>query len=1064
MSERYALIVDADDAFRARLEAILTPAGYEILVATDEAEMLDLFTRHKPSAVFIAVDLPDKAGFVLFSKIKKLRRVAPVFLATATVSRADLKLHEKLKVHAEAYWDKREVADEEIVETLVAKIGFEAEPTETRYDAPHAPAENVSAMGSSPRETAPDEESESRADAHEISSNHGAPRHEPEPWLSELLDPETASVLAEIDEEGLEALLPARPASSDPDGAPSPELVAELEEEIARVREELEQARRDARSSPFSAEFASLRESASKNDKVVRSLKATLSRREGQIAIVKKKLIELARRVLEGQRLHETASEKHAELKAAFEALRGRFDRLQKDSEEQQKGFERDRSLLKESLAAERAALSENRRAHEAELAELRSTFEEAFREEEVRRAEKARELEARHDEDRAKLAEELKAKYADRARELQDSHAAAQQSLRDQHRIELETLHRQHREASEKNALEARETLRQQSEQSAALLQRANQHRLSELERAENKRRAELDEAKKQHEGELDELRRAHQAELDRLQQENATTRNAAENVHAEYTAKLADLVTSLEEERNRHQETRERYEREVAEAQTTHAKSLEQAEQDQFSALATMSRKFREERSRLIDNERNRAEERVEQLQREHKEAIDGLVARHAEELALLRTSHHNELERRASDQEQQVRRGIEAVRTELKEQSDRAARAHADELAELRQEHENETAALRAAHMEALAERDRETQAALRDAVEKAKVDQAERLSQAKKVAAAAEASIRKEYESEIAALEQAHRDAIAKRDRDASETLRNVSTERDEAKALAEKLKVELAELQSRLRDELTAADEKHLSELLALKKETRQQLSQLEDEKEFLASSVEKLKRQSHSELTKTLDGLAHEKKLHQATKDRYERRIAELKANHSDAVKSLESDWMQTLHGLEQSLVGRTGDQTAKVEAEWKDKLAREQEKHEQAVKALTNDFTMEIATLRRQLDRTRAMEDSYQAGAQEITSLKAKIDALTEEVTEVRMALAEREHELELSQKKLSETTGSIESLKAVIEDFSRSVKGFDQERQESDETIDSLKAVIDDFYRSLHGSEPKN
>ena len=45
--------------------------------------------------VVLAVDLPKTEGFLLFSKVKRAKRNVPVVITTSTVSKADLKMHEK---------------------------------------------------------------------------------------------------------------------------------------------------------------------------------------------------------------------------------------------------------------------------------------------------------------------------------------------------------------------------------------------------------------------------------------------------------------------------------------------------------------------------------------------------------------------------------------------------------------------------------------------------------------------------------------------------------------------------------------------------------------------------------------------------------------------------------------------------------------------------------------------------------------------------------------------------------------------------------------------------------
>ena len=123
MSDSYVLIVDEDDAFRERVSRLLPSRGVR-LVFTDEndsdGDTLSLLDRHRPKVVFISVELPDKEGFSLFTKVKKAERNVAVVLATSTVSKADMKLHAKLRLHAEAYLDKRELTDEQLVEILEA--------------------------------------------------------------------------------------------------------------------------------------------------------------------------------------------------------------------------------------------------------------------------------------------------------------------------------------------------------------------------------------------------------------------------------------------------------------------------------------------------------------------------------------------------------------------------------------------------------------------------------------------------------------------------------------------------------------------------------------------------------------------------------------------------------------------------------------------------------------------------------------------------------------------------------------------------------------------------------
>ncbi|HXV62728.1 MAG TPA: response regulator, partial [Vicinamibacteria bacterium] len=202
MSERHILVIDNDENFGRRLTAIVEPEGYRLVRVRAGDEALDHLARLSPEAVFIAVDLPSKEGFAWFSKVKKLRRMVPVFLTTSTVPRADLKLHEKLKVHADAYWDKRDVTDHEIRTVLANKIDL---PVNERLEA--------------------------QAPARQAEFPQGGLT---EPWLAELLDPETASILEEIDEYGTLGAVSTPPEP--PQEHPSPARLAELEDTVRQLR------------------------------------------------------------------------------------------------------------------------------------------------------------------------------------------------------------------------------------------------------------------------------------------------------------------------------------------------------------------------------------------------------------------------------------------------------------------------------------------------------------------------------------------------------------------------------------------------------------------------------------------------------------------------------------------------------------------------------------------------------------------------------------------------------------------------------------------------------------
>ena len=946
VSHRMVLVIDGDAAFRDRLATLLAPFGVRVEAVEGEDAILEAVARRAPEAVFIAVDLPEKEGYGLFSRIKQARRRVPVVLVTSSISASDLKLHEKLKVHAEAYLDKRTATDEEIRNAIESGLGI-------------APSDEAS----SPREEP----------AVEIVASE---KETIEPWLAELLDPETAAILAEIHEDA--SLSEASRRRTAP-GDVSPERMVELEEELELLREELDHARRDARSSPFSSEFLVLREEASAKDKRSRALQEALGRRDSQFGVVKARLTELARLLLEARKEADGSREQASDLKSELEAAQGKLQRLFDEVEQHERKLDDDAKGLRHELLELQARHTETRRKHDAEVASLKSAHAKAA---EVRESEHQSEIEAlekKLKEQKSQLADELKSKYGEKLKELQASHGRALASLREEKEGEAQSIHDSYREAAIRAAEEAKEVLRQAAEKSAAALEGANLQRLAELARAEETRKADLSETDQRRRDELQALEQKHRSEKEALAKQAQAAQARIERISTEFGAKVQDVVKGLEEERARHQETRERYEQELESLQTAHSKHVEKAEEDQFSALAGLSRKFREDRTRFMEIERLKWEDTARILHLDHARALEGLEQQFRDEAAALAASYEAALRQRDAETEQTRKAEIEKARAQIQEGFEKTLKGHADELARLRQDQEKEVSSLRATHMEALQKRDRESQQALRDAVETARADASQRADRAREEAAEALAGQRREHEEEITAFETAHLATVAKLDQEAREDLRRAEEERDEAREGAVALRAQLAELEARERSNATVADERHKSELREAAKEFKARIQKLEEEKQFLSASVEKLKRQSSTELTRSLDSLAHEKTLHQGSKDRYERRLAELSLRHIEGIKEIEKDWLQKFELLERSFNEKSEKAVAGLERDWRARIESERFGHEEAKAALTRHFEMELATVRQQFERTRGIEESYQAAARDLTAIKRK-------------------------------------------------------------------------------------
>src|SRR6266545_4105102 len=118
MPERCALVLDPDTEFSALVQRSLLASGLKVQVVGEADDGLDRIVDLRPELVFIAVDLPDRRGFALCNKTKGLVKGARVVLATSTIPWREMELHQKLKVHADLYLDKRSVTEDEFMQKV----------------------------------------------------------------------------------------------------------------------------------------------------------------------------------------------------------------------------------------------------------------------------------------------------------------------------------------------------------------------------------------------------------------------------------------------------------------------------------------------------------------------------------------------------------------------------------------------------------------------------------------------------------------------------------------------------------------------------------------------------------------------------------------------------------------------------------------------------------------------------------------------------------------------------------------------------------------------------------
>ena len=82
MVAKRILIVDDEADVRTLLGRVLAPLG-EVFQASNGAEALDLFAKHRPQVVFLDVTMPGASGFDVLEQLRQLAPSAAVVMLTS---------------------------------------------------------------------------------------------------------------------------------------------------------------------------------------------------------------------------------------------------------------------------------------------------------------------------------------------------------------------------------------------------------------------------------------------------------------------------------------------------------------------------------------------------------------------------------------------------------------------------------------------------------------------------------------------------------------------------------------------------------------------------------------------------------------------------------------------------------------------------------------------------------------------------------------------------------------------------------------------------------------------
>ena len=85
---RALLLVDDDEVYRTIFGAVLEHAGFEIVMAADGAEALDLCARRTFALITLDVDMPGFNGWQTLAALRARGHDTPVIMVTGAVAPA----------------------------------------------------------------------------------------------------------------------------------------------------------------------------------------------------------------------------------------------------------------------------------------------------------------------------------------------------------------------------------------------------------------------------------------------------------------------------------------------------------------------------------------------------------------------------------------------------------------------------------------------------------------------------------------------------------------------------------------------------------------------------------------------------------------------------------------------------------------------------------------------------------------------------------------------------------------------------------------------------------------
>lgn len=125
MNNRTILLAEDDRFLRRAMEVALSKRGFNVLLASDGQQALDMLETERPALVLLDLLMPRKTGIEVLQALRANPATADLRVLILSNSSNELEVHEATHLGVSGYWIKANLSLQELgqrVEDLLAAV------------------------------------------------------------------------------------------------------------------------------------------------------------------------------------------------------------------------------------------------------------------------------------------------------------------------------------------------------------------------------------------------------------------------------------------------------------------------------------------------------------------------------------------------------------------------------------------------------------------------------------------------------------------------------------------------------------------------------------------------------------------------------------------------------------------------------------------------------------------------------------------------------------------------------------------------------------------------------